>query len=78
MARAEEFQQVEYLLIHGTADGELLLIGHPYISHKTAVLLLTKQTQKGKRQSHPEGKLFSLQHVCCLALFMDWMTGYIY
>lgn len=48
MARAEKFKEVEYLLIHGTADGELQLIRHFSITDRFTILLLTKQSMKGQ------------------------------
>lgn len=48
MSRAENFKQVEYLLIHGTADGEFQLIRLFSITDRFAVSLLTKQKHEGQ------------------------------
>lgn len=52
MARAQKFKEVEYLLIHGTADGELQLIRHFSITDRFTILLLTKQKHEGARLLH--------------------------
>lgn len=52
MARAKKFKEVEYLLIHGTADGELQLIRRFSITGRFAILLITKQKHEGARLLH--------------------------
>lgn len=48
MSRAENFKEVEYLLIHGTADGEFQLIRLFSITDRFAISLLTKQKHEGQ------------------------------
>lgn len=48
MSRAENFKLVEYLLIHGTADGEFQLIRLFSITDRFAISLLTKQKHEGQ------------------------------